>query len=90
MTDVQSVVPGTDAKTGKPTSQQIETIYDDEKYPDEKAVNTDYSGATKKTDPAEIKLVKKLDYRIMPILWAMYFMNYVSFKMDRLNLVTEC
>lgn len=78
MTDVQSVVPGTDAKTGKPTSQQIETIYDDEKYPDEKAVNTDYSGATKKTDPAEIKLVKKLDYRIMPILWAMYFMNYLD------------
>jgi hypothetical protein len=38
----------------------------------------DYSGAIKKTDPAEIRLVKKLDYRIMPILWAMYFMNYVS------------
>lgn len=34
----------------------------------------DYSGATKKTDPAEIALVKKLDIRIMTILWAMYFL----------------
>ena len=39
----------------------------------------DYSGAVKKTDPAEIRLVRKLDFRIMPTLWAMYFLNYVSF-----------
>lgn len=38
----------------------------------------DYSGATAKVDPAEIRLVRKLDFRIMPILWAMYFLNYVS------------
>ncbi|KAM0323241.1 hypothetical protein ACHAQA_008832 [Verticillium albo-atrum] len=38
----------------------------------------DYSGATAKTDPAEIKLVRKLDRMIMPILWAMYFMNYLD------------
>jgi hypothetical protein len=38
----------------------------------------DYSGAVKKTDQAEIRLVRKLDFRIMPILWAMYFLNYVS------------
>lgn len=37
----------------------------------------DYSGAVKKTDPEEIRLVRKLDYRIMPTLWAMYFLNYV-------------
>ncbi|RKL14479.1 hypothetical protein BFJ68_g6442 [Fusarium oxysporum] len=36
----------------------------------------DYSGAVKKTDPAEIRLVRKLDFRIMPTLWAMYFLNY--------------
>jgi len=29
------------------------------------AVNGDYSGAAKKTDPAEIKLVRKLDRMIM-------------------------
>lgn len=39
----------------------------------------DYSGATAKVDPVEIRLVRKLDFRIMPILWAMYFLNYVSF-----------
>lgn len=43
---------------------------------DEKAQG-DYSGATTKVDPVEIKLVRKLDMRIMPILWAMYFLNYV-------------
>jgi hypothetical protein len=37
----------------------------------------DYSGAVAKTDPKEIALVKKLDIRIMGILWAMYFL--VSF-----------
>ena len=43
----------------------------------EKSHEVDYSGAAKKTDPKELALVKKLDYRIMPILWAMYSMNYV-------------
>jgi hypothetical protein len=38
----------------------------------------DYSGAVAKTDPKEISLVRKLDMRIMPTLWCMYFMNYVS------------
>jgi hypothetical protein len=42
----------------------------------------DYSGAVKKTDPAEIRLVRKLDYRIMPTLWAMYFLNYVSLMLE--------
>jgi hypothetical protein len=40
--------------------------------------NLDYSGASAKVDPLEISLVKKLDRRIMPTLWAMYFLNYVS------------
>lgn len=38
----------------------------------------DYSGAVEKTDPAEIALVRKLDKRIMPTLWGMYFMNYLD------------
>lgn len=42
------------------------------------AGKTDYSGAAAKTDPAEIALVKKLDRWIMPILWLMYYLNYVS------------
>lgn len=38
----------------------------------------DYSGAVAKTDETEIALVRKLDWRIMPTLWAMYFLNYLD------------
>ena len=38
----------------------------------------DYAGAVTKTDPVEISLVRKLDIRIMPTLWTMYFMNYLD------------
>ncbi|KXJ90026.1 major facilitator superfamily domain-containing protein [Microdochium bolleyi] len=31
-----------------------------------------------KTDPAEIALVRKLDWRIMPTLCVMYFLNYID------------
>ena len=34
----------------------------------------DYSGAVAKTDPAEIALVRKLDFRIMPALFCLYFL----------------
>jgi hypothetical protein len=40
----------------------------------------DYSGAVAKTDEVEIKLVRKLDRRIMPTLWAMYFLYDTSFS----------
>lgn len=38
----------------------------------------DYAGGSAKTNPVEIALVRKLDMRIMPALWAMYFMNYLD------------
>jgi hypothetical protein len=38
------------------------------------AESGDYSGATAKTDPEEIALVRKLDYRIMPALFCLYFL----------------
>jgi MFS family permease len=38
----------------------------------------DYSGAYEKTDPREIALVKKLDRWIMPMLWSMYWLNYLD------------
>jgi hypothetical protein len=31
----------------------------------------DYSGSRKKTDPKEIKLVRKIDWIMMPMLWVM-------------------
>ncbi|KAJ6035876.1 hypothetical protein N7540_000155 [Penicillium herquei] len=52
----------------------------------------DYSGATAKTDAAEIALVRKLDMRIMPIMWAMYFLNYLdrnAIANARLNNIEE-
>ncbi|KAL4992197.1 major facilitator superfamily domain-containing protein [Aspergillus falconensis] len=51
------------------------SAFDDEKASGPQA---DYSGAVTKTDPREIKLVRKLDMRVMPIVWAMYFLNYVD------------
>ncbi|SCO76690.1 related to putative tartrate transporter [Fusarium oxysporum] len=53
----------------------------DEKVIEQNGVDNyrgDYSGAATKTDPAEIALVRKLDRMIMPILWAMYFLNYLD------------
>lgn len=34
----------------------------------------DYAGAALETSPEEARLVKKLDWRIMPCLWSMYFL----------------
>lgn len=38
----------------------------------------DQFGAHEKTDPREIALVKKLDRWIMPMLWSMYWLNYLD------------
>ncbi|KAE8331897.1 major facilitator superfamily domain-containing protein [Aspergillus sergii] len=52
----------------------------------------DYSGARKKTDPVEIRLVRKLDTWIMPTLWLMYWLNYLdrnAIALARLNDLEE-
>ncbi|KAL4898671.1 major facilitator superfamily domain-containing protein [Aspergillus ambiguus] len=52
----------------------------------------DYSGAQKKTDPLEIRLVRKLDIWIMPTLWLMYWLNYLdrnAIALARLNNLEE-
>ncbi|KAM0325044.1 hypothetical protein ACHAQA_007581 [Verticillium albo-atrum] len=41
-------------------------------------VTVDYSGAHEKISPEEIRLVKKLDRRIMPTLWLMFWLNYLD------------
>lgn len=46
----------------------------------------DYSGAVAKSDPKEIALVKKLDIRIMGILWAMYFLVSCASMVPRIRL----
>ncbi|QGI65184.1 hypothetical protein CEK26_009135 [Fusarium fujikuroi] len=64
-------------------------------YP-EKAIprvdKIDYSGAHEKTDPKEIALVKKLDRWMMPMLWSMYWLNYLdrnAIALARLNDLEE-
>ena len=52
----------------------------------------DYSGAYEKTDPKEIALVKKLDRWIMPMLWSMYWLNYLdrnAIALARINTIEE-
>ncbi|KAG9259053.1 pantothenate transporter liz1 [Emericellopsis atlantica] len=52
----------------------------------------DYSGAHEKTDPKEIKLVRKLDRWIMPMLWSMYWLNYLdrnAIALARINTLEE-
>ncbi|KAF2211925.1 hypothetical protein CERZMDRAFT_84892 [Cercospora zeae-maydis SCOH1-5] len=54
--------------------------------------NVDYSGAAAKTDPKEIKLVRKLDLWIMPMLWLMYWLNYLdrnAITLAKLNTLEE-
>lgn len=71
-------------KTGVP-STQIEDVatrtlsiddvdYGKKVFDSDRAEAGDYSGAVKKTDPAEIALVRKLDWRVMPCLFVMYFL----------------
>lgn len=43
----------------------------DEHYIEKEELAVDYSGARAKDDPAEIKLVRKLDLFILPTLWIM-------------------
>ena len=42
----------------------------------------DYSGFKGKTDPAEIKLVRKMDIYIMLSLWSMYWLNVSVLAME--------
>ncbi|KAH8900574.1 MFS general substrate transporter [Thozetella sp. PMI_491] len=57
-------------------ARTIDTATEKHVLPDVSAV--DYSGAHKKTDPKEIALVRKLDRYIMPMLWSMYWLNYLD------------
>ncbi|KAL2365569.1 hypothetical protein RJZ56_001501 [Blastomyces dermatitidis] len=66
-----------DAVVSADTSK--ETMDHNESFPEKGvAVNRDYAGAAEKTDPEEIRLVRKLDFRIMPMLVFMYFLNYID------------
>lgn len=69
-----------DRAIAKPEEDLVEfapvTDKDEASTPDE--AGADYSGASKKTDPEEIRLVRKLDWYILPIMWAMYYLNWID------------
>ncbi|KAH7362424.1 major facilitator superfamily domain-containing protein [Plectosphaerella cucumerina] len=76
------------------TRDKEATIFEDENP--QKQVPTaeayDKFGAHEKTDPKEIALVKKLDRYIMPMLWSMYWLNYLdrnAIALARLNDLEE-
>merc|ERR1711977_331399 len=84
-----------DHKTSEVLAEKSEAKLHNEYALDEegKAVEQlDYSGSSKKTDPAEIALVRKLDLWIMPTLWGMYWLNYLdrnAIALARLNDLEE-
>ncbi|RYP45937.1 hypothetical protein DL768_007782 [Monosporascus sp. mg162] len=63
---------------GKATAGSTDSVIMDEKPAATEGEVVDYTGTRKKTDPVEIALVRKLDWRIMPTLCIMYFLNYVD------------
>jgi hypothetical protein len=75
----------------KPAIMMVEDIGNDDDL-QKPQVKKDYSGVAAKTDPAEIALVKKLDRWIMPMLWGMYWLNYLdrnAIALARLNDLEE-
>jgi hypothetical protein len=74
-----------DKEIFKPSSAKLENSMD-EKYI-EPGNEGDYSGAVAKTSAEEIKLVRKLDLRIMSILWAMYFLVSKRLRSYRANIL---
>lgn len=80
------------ATTEKPQAAHLDEVHTFQDASSEKQVpkvdKIDYSGAHEKTDPKEIALVKKLDRWIMPMLWSMYWLNYLdrnAIALARLN-----
>ncbi|KAH9434782.1 hypothetical protein MCOR02_003745 [Pyricularia oryzae] len=68
-----------DSKTEAEVSRaQTADDYDAGNLKEDAGEKRDYSGAVTTTDPAEKALVRKLDWRIMPTLCVMYFLNYVD------------
>lgn len=49
-----------------------------EKHENQMFSSTDQTGAHRKTDPAEIRLVRKIDWIMLPTLWLMYWFNYLD------------
>ncbi|KAF7555293.1 hypothetical protein G7Z17_g2279 [Cylindrodendrum hubeiense] len=72
-----TTIPSNDDKTRD--ISHVEMPNDDEQFEKmPKIEKVDEFGAHAKTDPKEIALVKKLDRYMLPILWVMYFFNFLD------------
>jgi hypothetical protein len=67
--------------------EQTQTRDDELRKPVPIVGKVDYSGAYEKTDPREIALVKKLDRWIMPMLWSMYWLNYLGMLLSPMAVI---
>jgi hypothetical protein len=65
------------SNTGTIAKGEFDHDDDPEKRPEERDINTkaDHFGTNTVYSAAETKLVRKLDWHIMPIVFCMYFMN---------------
>lgn len=76
--------PQDDLDNDKPWTNHQESVSgaDLEDPKNEKKVSqserADWTGSQRKTDPAEIRLVRKIDFVMMPVLWIMYWFNYLD------------
>ncbi len=72
-----SLGPDADTKEGALSPEHDEERkYNDPKYvPEEDSGPVDRFGGALNISPEEVKLRKKLDIRIITILWMMYFLN---------------
>lgn len=65
-----------DSKERATHNEDERNAYNDPKYVDDDSAGpVDRFGGVTQVSEAEAKLRKKLDYRIISILWAMYFLN---------------
>lgn len=77
-TSAAATAPVHDITTKKSSSEHIDVVDEAsiKHYRDEE--NLDKFGAVIEIDPVEKALVKKIDLYMMPILWLMYFLNFLD------------
>ncbi|KAI8941638.1 hypothetical protein NX059_002851 [Plenodomus lindquistii] len=73
-----STMPSSDIAKDKSSSEHIDIVNEVELKPRYDEANLDKFGAVIEIDPVEKALVKKIDLYMMPILWLMYFLNFLD------------
>ncbi|KAJ4156353.1 hypothetical protein NW754_007979 [Fusarium falciforme] len=66
------------AQTVSHDVEKSQCVHEELKTDDLEGDTRSYATTAPKTSPAEIKLVRKLDWIILPTLWIMYWFNYLD------------